>query len=117
MEQNEILARLSHLCWRCYQMGAGQAHNEPTPDNIESQINGWKFFYENPDAIPEDNHKNWMEHKLKLGWKWGPVKDVEKKEHPDLVPYNELPEVERRKDDMDILARRTLWELVTGRKP
>ena len=110
--QEELLARLAHLCWRCYQLGAGQTHNEPTLDNIESQKNGWKFFHENPKATAEDNHKNWMEHKLALGWKYAPIKNIEKKEHPDLVPYAELPEVERVKDDMDNLSRKVLWDLI-----
>jgi hypothetical protein len=111
--RDELLARLAHLCWRCYQMGAGQAHNDPTFDNIESQKNGWKFFHKNPGATSEDNHKNWMDHKLALGWKYALVKSIEKKEHPDLVPYAELPEVERAKDDMDNLSRKELWSLIT----
>lgn len=32
------------------------------------------------------------------GWKYGPNKDFERKEHPCLVPYNELPEIQQRKD-------------------
>lgn len=47
---------------------------------------------------PESSHEKWMAGKLADGWKLGPVKDAEKKEHPSLVPYAELPEAERRKD-------------------
>lgn len=38
----------------------------------------------------EDSHNAWMTVKLKDGWTWGPVKDAEKKTHPDLLPYSEL---------------------------
>jgi hypothetical protein len=32
------------------------------------------------------------------GWKHGPVKDPEKKEHPCMVPYGQLPAEQRAKD-------------------
>lgn len=45
-----------------------------------------------------DVHNVWMKHKLDAGWTYGPVKDVEKKTHPCLKPFNQLPEREQRKD-------------------
>jgi hypothetical protein len=39
-----------------------------------------------------------MKLKLENKWKVGPVKDVHKKEHPNLRPYGELPKEERAKD-------------------
>jgi len=45
-----------------------------------------------------------MKMKASQGWVLGPVKDFEKKTHPDMIPYEDLPEVERKKDDMDIMA-------------
>ncbi len=47
---------------------------------------------------PEDAHNSWMENKLRAGWRWGPKKDPEKKEHPSLLPYRSLTPEERRKD-------------------
>jgi len=32
------------------------------------------------------------------GWKYGPVKDAEKKEHPCFRPYNLLPRDQKAKD-------------------
>lgn len=32
------------------------------------------------------------------GWKYGPVKDPERKEHPCFVPYDGLPPEQRAKD-------------------
>lgn len=49
-------------------------------------------------SSPRSMHAAWaMERRLK-GWTYGPVKDEEKKTHPQLVNYNELPEAQRVKD-------------------
>lgn len=47
---------------------------------------------------PEASHISWMQQKLDEGWKYGPVKDAEKKEHPCIVPFNELPVNQQAKD-------------------
>jgi len=47
---------------------------------------------------PEQSHESWLMEKSATGWKHGPVKDAEKKEHPNIVPYAELPATERKKD-------------------
>jgi hypothetical protein len=39
-----------------------------------------------------------MKQKLDDGWKYGPVKDPEKKEHPCLVSFSELPKEQQAKD-------------------
>lgn len=49
---------------------------------------------------PEQSHEQWCEFKLKNGWTLGPVKNMELKEHPLLVPYGDLPESQRSKDDL-----------------
>lgn len=49
---------------------------------------------------PELSHALWsMTHK-QMGWKLGPVRDEEKKEHPNLRPYAELPIQQRLKDTL-----------------
>ena len=52
----------------------------------------------NPNAPPSAQHEQWMAEKQAAGWKFGKVKSGVKKTHPMLVPYSDLPEVERRKD-------------------
>ena len=37
----------------------------------------------------------WAAGRIADGWRWGPVRDDVKKEHPCLVPYDDLPEEER----------------------
>lgn len=49
---------------------------------------------------PEESHENWCRFKRENGWTLGPVKDETKKEHPLLVPYDELPKSQQVKDHL-----------------
>lgn len=49
-------------------------------------------------ASPRESHENWMRFKIAHGWTLGPVKDEAKKEHPLLVPYDELDPAQKVKD-------------------
>lgn len=55
---------------------------------------------------PEHSHVEWMESRLNDGWVYGPKKDIKNKIHPALVPYSELPERTKTKDQLfyDILS-------------
>jgi len=64
----------------------------------KSAIDGVEFHLNNPDATPENSHENWLKQKEADGWKYGPVKNPETKEHPCYLPYNELPAEQRSKD-------------------
>jgi hypothetical protein len=57
---------------------------------------------------PEQSHEGWLKEKIETGWKYGPVKDPEKKEHPCMVPYGELPPAQRAKDTMFIATVRAV---------
>jgi len=37
-------------------------------------------------------HDSWLEERVQNGWKYGPVKDVEKKESPFIISYDDLSE-------------------------
>ncbi len=50
------------------------------------------------DFGPEASHISWMKQKLEDGWKYGPVKDADKKEHPCMVPFADLPVEQKAKD-------------------
>lgn len=51
------------------------------------------------DVVTEDVaravHAAWMRERMAAGWTLGPKRDDEKKEHPCLVPYDELSEEEK----------------------
>ncbi len=47
---------------------------------------------------PEESHERWVLGKLEDGWVYGEVKDAEKKTHPCIVSYDQLPARDRAKD-------------------
>lgn len=64
----------------------------------DSAVKGVQYRLANPSATPEAMHQSWLDQKIQDGWKLGPVKDADKKEHPCMLPYGELPLDQRRKD-------------------
>lgn len=52
------------------------------------------------DTSPEESHNKWLVAHEKLGYKYGIEIDREKLLHPCMVPYYQLPETQRIKDDM-----------------
>lgn len=113
MDKIDFIAKIRHLVWIGFQMGANQPFNAHiNEDQLESLKDGVRFALENPNMTAEQNHDNWAKMKWKQGWVYGEVKDFEKKTHPDLISYNMLPLVEKRKDSMDKLINnlaRELW--------
>lgn len=62
----------------------------------DSAIAGVKHALVDPD--PSASHESWLKQKVKDGWVYGETKDPEAKTHPCMVPYGDLPEVQKRKD-------------------
>jgi len=112
--REEFIAEIRHIGWVAYQIVAGQPYNEEiNEDQHKSLLDGIKFQDEHPDNTPEQNHDNWMKMKESQGWVYGKVKDFEKKTHPDMLPYNELPDIEKRKDVSDTTIHHmasSLWD-------
>ena len=112
MKREEFIAEIRHIGWVAYQIAAGQPYNEQmNKDQFESLLDGIRFQDEHPNNTPEQNHENWMKMKIEQGWTYGKVKDFGKKIHPDLVPFDELPDVEKRKDISDMVVHRMAAEL------
>ncbi len=96
------IARVCHEANRAYCLSIGDA-SQPSWDEApdwqkESALNGVIFQSKNPEAPASASHDSWLEEKRSTGWKYGPVKDPERKEHPCFVPYEELPAEQRAKD-------------------
>jgi hypothetical protein len=64
----------------------------------DSAIKGVLHHLVHPDSKPSDSHESWLKEKELSGWKYGPIKDPEKKEHPCFIPYDELPVEQKVKD-------------------
>lgn len=102
--QAERIARIAHEVNRTYCSAIGDmsqvAWEDAEPWQKTSALAGVVFVQEDPTATPEDCHESWREQKAAEGWVYGPVKDAEKKEHPCMVPYNELSVEQRVKDHL-----------------
>lgn len=64
----------------------------------DSAVKGVEFRIDNPDAPDSAQHQEWLNDKIMDGWKYGPVKDADKKEHPCIVAFEELPKWQQQKD-------------------
>ena len=49
-------------------------------------------------SSPEELHESWVQAYIDMGWNYGEVRDTEKKTHPDMVPYENLGQLEQDKD-------------------
>jgi hypothetical protein len=106
----EACARAAHETNRAYCLALGDTSQpswEDAPDwqktsarkGVDGALNG---------NTPEQSHESWLKEKAETGWKYGPVKDPEKKEHPCFVPYNELPPEQRHKDTLFLTVVRAV---------
>ena len=98
----ENIARVCHEANRAWCEANGDFSQKPWEQaevwQTLSAMNGVVFKLTNPDAPESAQHESWMEGMIHCGWVYGPVKDADKKTHPCIVPYEELPEVDRKKD-------------------
>ena len=108
----EQIAKVCHETNRAYCETIGdnsQPKWEDAPEwQRQSAINGVSYHLETPNAKPEDSHNSWLKEKELDGWKFGLVKDPEKKEHPCYIPYEQLPEEQKKKDSLFIAIVHTL---------
>jgi len=98
----EACARAAHEVNRAYCLAIGD-DSQPSWDDAPawqkiSAYKGVEVVYSG--GGPEESHASWLKEKIETGWTLGPVKDPEKKEHPCMVAYGDLPEAQRKKDGL-----------------
>ena len=108
LEEDKVLkiAKICHQANKAYCETIGdnsQPEWDAAPDwQKESAIKGVKFNFNSVGLYnsygAHASHDSWMKEKLIDGWKYGATKDVEKKEHPCLLPYDYLPQEQKMKD-------------------
>jgi len=66
---------------------------------VDWNANPIEFTYEEIEEMAKMEHDDWMEERIKDGWKYahGP-KDIENKKSPSLVPWEELSKEDKEKD-------------------
>jgi hypothetical protein len=96
----EACAQAAHEMNRLWSFAHGDASHKPwseAPDwQKQSAIKGVEGVLSGNSPVAQ--HEAWCEDKVKNGWVYGPVKDPERKTHPCLVPYQDLPKVQKDKD-------------------
>ena len=97
-----LIASVCHAANAAYCRSLGD-HSQPSwsdaPDwQRSSAMNGVRFHMANPEAGDSASHDSWMAEKVADGWVYGEVKDPEKKTHPCIVPFDELPPAQQFKD-------------------
>lgn len=50
------------------------------------------------ERMARNVHEVWAQGRMAEGWTWGEQRDDQRKTHPCLVPYEELPDAEREYD-------------------
>jgi hypothetical protein len=111
----EACARAAHEVNRAYCIAIGDSSQPAWEDAADwqksSARNGVVGALDG--NTPEQSHESWLAEKAATGWKYGPVKDVEKKEHPCFVPYSDLPPAQRAKDKIFTTVVRVVGSALT----
>lgn len=99
----EKAAKAAHTVSRAYAVIIGEElpawsaapawMKQPVRSGVRVVLESWR-------VTPEQLHERWVAHKQRDGWKFGPVKDADKKTHPCMVGYDELPDEQRVKDSI-----------------
>lgn len=50
------------------------------------------------ERLAENAHEIWAERRMRDGWRYGPVRNDDRREHPSLIPYDQLDESEKEYD-------------------
>lgn len=99
-----LIAQICHEANRAYCWSIGDKSQLPWDQapqwQKDSAINGVNFCLLNPDAPASANHDAWLQEKVADGWVYGPIKNPGSKEHPCIVPYDKLPENQKKKDSL-----------------
>ncbi len=112
------IAQVCHEANRAYCLTIGDSSQPEWEDapgwQKDSAVNGvnahWAVLEEGKQPNPRESHENWLREKTAAGWKYGSVKDPDKKEHPCFVPYDDLPSEQKMKDYIFVGVVKSFWE-------
>ncbi len=71
-----------------YQPKTIDTSNVELPDDLKGLV----------EMLAKNTHDHWAMLRMTQGWTYGPNRNDEAKQHPDLIEYNELPESEKEYD-------------------
>jgi hypothetical protein len=99
----EEIAHVCHEVNRVMQTIQGDPAPSPPWDDAsdlvkDTLINAVRMIRMNYSS--EEMHQEWLDRYTGQGWKWGPEKNSALRTHPCLIPYHELPDLQRHKTEM-----------------
>jgi len=65
------------------------------------------------EVTPEDQHNVWLESKLAAGWTFGKEESLEDKKTPNLIPYCDVPTIQKGKDALFLAIVKSMKDIVT----
>lgn len=114
----EIIAAICHDANASLRLSLGESSSAPwaeAPENERvSALKGVDFIANNPQAGPDASHLSWLKEKEATGWKYGPEKNPDLKEHPCMVPYDQLPAAQQAKDHLFKAVAQALLPFTEG---
>ncbi|MEL6727360.1 MAG: RyR domain-containing protein [Pseudomonadota bacterium] len=103
-EKIEKIARTAHDAIRGWRLANGQEEIPEWADAPDWMLAATKesvsAVLKNLGMSASAQHDQWVAAKKRDGWKFGHTKDPIAKTHPLLIPFDQLPEVERMKDTL-----------------
>lgn len=96
------VARVAHEVNRAYCQALGD-NSQPVWEEApqwqrDSAMAGVRLHWKSPEAGPQASHESWMAQKVADGWVYGPEKRPDLKQHPCMVPFDQLPREQQAKD-------------------
>lgn len=111
----EEAARIAHEVNRAYCQAIGDNSQVPWENAPEwqrqSAFMGAQGIAVGQIVTPGDSHRSWLAEKERDGWAWGPKKNPDLKQHPCMVPFEDLPAEQQVKDHLFLATVKTVLGL------
>lgn len=109
----EDIARVVHAANRELQIVQGDPVPSPpwdeAPDyQVKQATAGVQEVMRNRELTAERSHDLWVERMRAEGWTYGEAKDFDRKTHPTMLPFGQLPAEQQLKDRLFIAIVRAL---------
>lgn len=99
----EIAAKILHETTRVLPRVDGTipvCWDELTNHQQEAAMFAVNMLVNTAPKSPEQLHDLWRKINRNFGWVYGPTYDIEKLEHPSMVPFDNLSNTEKLKDEL-----------------